>query len=40
MVASGRLRSNVLDLAWFMTLHMNDGLLDGGVRHFWGRAAV
>jgi CubicO group peptidase (beta-lactamase class C family) len=29
MNASGRLRSNVLDLARFMTLHMNDGALDG-----------
>jgi CubicO group peptidase (beta-lactamase class C family) len=27
--ASGRLRSNVLDLARFMALHMNDGTLDG-----------
>jgi CubicO group peptidase (beta-lactamase class C family) len=27
--ASGRLRSNVLDLARFMALHMNDGALDG-----------
>jgi CubicO group peptidase (beta-lactamase class C family) len=27
--ASGRLRSNVLDLARFMTLHMNDGKLKG-----------
>jgi CubicO group peptidase (beta-lactamase class C family) len=29
LTASGRLRSNVLDLARFMTLHMNDGSLDG-----------
>jgi CubicO group peptidase (beta-lactamase class C family) len=29
MTASGRLRSNVLDLARFMALHMNDGALDG-----------
>jgi CubicO group peptidase (beta-lactamase class C family) len=29
MSASGRLRSNVLDLARFMALHMNDGTLDG-----------
>jgi CubicO group peptidase (beta-lactamase class C family) len=27
--ASGAMRSNVLDLARFMTLHMNDGALDG-----------
>ena len=29
MNASGLLRSNVLDLARFMALHMNDGMLDG-----------
>ena len=29
MNASGLLRSNVLDLARFMTLHMNDGAIDG-----------
>jgi CubicO group peptidase (beta-lactamase class C family) len=29
MSASDRLRSNVLDLAQFMALHMNDGSLDG-----------
>jgi CubicO group peptidase (beta-lactamase class C family) len=29
MSASGLLRSNVLDLARFMMLHMNDGMLDG-----------